>query len=77
MGWTKTKDGELVKFSCFASDIEAYHNKSKKNVRCPVCRKEITMAKIYKNPKAHGDEPLAVFKPVCPHCGIFLTIFND
>lgn len=75
MGWTKTKDGELVKFSCFASDIEAYSKD--KDVRCPVCREEILVSSLFRNPKSSGEEPIAVFKPVCPHCGVLLTIFND
>jgi len=79
MGWTKTNDDGLVKYSVFASDLEAYTQKSDKDARCPApdCRREIASDRIYVNPVAVGDEPMAMFKPVCPHCGVLLTVFND
>ena len=79
MGWTKTNDDGLVKYSVFASDIEGYSKKSKKEVRCPApdCRREIQTQTLFQNPIAVGDEPMAMFKPVCPHCGVLLTVFND
>ena len=82
MGWMKTVnsgDCETGKtnYSTFASDLEAYVQKSGKKVRCPFCRKELNKSTLFSNPKAVGDEPMALFEAECPNCYVEMTIFND
>lgn len=72
MGWSKHEDV----YTAFASDIEAYKNKSGKGPRCPVCGEELKMSFIFKNAVRIGEEPMAKFENT-HFCGAKIIVFND
>ena len=79
MGWMKQDEHGKHKnsFAAMASDMECHIEHSGRNVRCPQCRDELTKKQLWSNPVRVGEEPMALFKLMCPHCEAKLTIFND
>ena len=76
MGWLHSEDYDgKTSYSAFASDIDYFSDKMGHGPSCPVCKKIISIRKLYSKPVAVGDEPMAKFEYTC-ECAAELVIFN-
>jgi hypothetical protein len=77
MSWLHAEDcNKNSYYSAFASDIEAYKNKSGEGPHCPVCKEVLKMSFIFKYPVAVGEETHAKFENT-HNCGAKIVVFND